>query len=117
MGQNQVILRHPKFTFPRANGRASGPVLTSRFLFVPDHNAVVPDAVVKDFVVISVTDGRHFATKKEEICIKQVNDQRPAVRKKKPKAGNGRDDGDDDGEGDDDERKTMLVVGEGIDNG
>ena len=46
MGQNQVILRHQKFTFPRvsgaserANGRASGPVLTSRFLFVPDHSA------------------------------------------------------------------------------
>ena len=25
----------------RANGRASGPVLTSRFLFVPDHSAAV----------------------------------------------------------------------------
>ena len=25
----------------RANGRASGPVLTSRFLFVPDHSAIV----------------------------------------------------------------------------
>ena len=47
MGQNQVILRHQKFTFPRvsgaserANGRASGPVLTSLFLFVPDHSDV-----------------------------------------------------------------------------
>ena len=38
MGQNQVILRHQKFTFPRANGRASGPVLTSLFLFNPDHS-------------------------------------------------------------------------------
>ena len=26
----------------RANGRASGPVLTSRFLFVPDHSAEQP---------------------------------------------------------------------------
>ena len=49
MGQNQVILRHQNFTFPRlsgaserANGRASGPVLTPLFLFVPDHSA--PDA-------------------------------------------------------------------------
>ena len=77
MGQNQVILRHQKFTFPRArkwakwaskrmselsggherseqsraservsgaseraNGRASGPVLTSLFLFVPDHSGL-----------------------------------------------------------------------------
>ena len=76
MGQNQVILRHQKFTFPRArewakwasertsersggrerieqsgaiervssasewaNGQASGPVLSSRFLFIPDHSA------------------------------------------------------------------------------
>ena len=39
MGQNQVILKHQKFTFPPANGRASGPVLTSLFLFVPDHSA------------------------------------------------------------------------------
>ena len=27
----------------RANGRASGPVLTSRFLFVPDHSALISD--------------------------------------------------------------------------
>ena len=54
MGQNQVILRHQKITFPsardwakwvsgaskRANGRASGPVLTSLFLFVLDHSAL-----------------------------------------------------------------------------
>ena len=26
----------------RANGRASGPVLSSLFLFVPDHSALVP---------------------------------------------------------------------------
>ena len=43
IGQNQVILRHQKYTFPRANGRASGPVLTSRFLFVPDHSAAGGD--------------------------------------------------------------------------
>ena len=78
MGQNQVILRHQKFTFPQAkewakwaskwtserkggckrseqygaservsgareqaNGWASGPVLTSLFVFVPDHSAFV----------------------------------------------------------------------------
>ena len=29
----------------RANGRASGPVLTSLFLFVPDHSARVVDVV------------------------------------------------------------------------
>ena len=47
MGQNRVILRRQKFTFPRvsgaserANGRASSPVLTSRLLFVPDHSAL-----------------------------------------------------------------------------
>ena len=43
MGQNQVILRHQKFTFPRAsgraNGRASGPVLQSVFLTVFDYSA------------------------------------------------------------------------------
>ena len=49
MRQNQVILRRQKFTFPRgsgaserANGRASGPVLTPLFLFVPDHSAPSP---------------------------------------------------------------------------
>ena len=26
----------------RANGRASGPVLTSRFLFIPDHSVLIP---------------------------------------------------------------------------
>ena len=47
MGQNQVILRHQKFTFPRvssaserASGRASGPVLQSVFLAVLDHSDV-----------------------------------------------------------------------------
>ena len=40
VGPNQINLRHQKFNFPRANGRASGPVLTSRFLFVPDHSGV-----------------------------------------------------------------------------
>ena len=47
MGQNQVILRHQKFTYPRvsgaseqANGRASGPVLQSVFLAVLDQSAV-----------------------------------------------------------------------------
>ena len=55
-GTNQVILRHQKFTFSRvsgaserANGRASGPVLTSRFLFVPDHSAVFIDPLRRDF--------------------------------------------------------------------
>ena len=45
MGQNQVILRHQIIHFStsegeseRANGRASGSVLTSLFLFVPDHS-------------------------------------------------------------------------------
>ena len=45
MGQKQVILRHRKFRVSgaseRANGRASGPLLTSLFLFVPDHSATV----------------------------------------------------------------------------
>ena len=47
MGQNQVILRRQKFTFPRvsgaserANGRASGLVLMSRFMAVLDHSAL-----------------------------------------------------------------------------
>ena len=31
----------------RANGRASGPVLTSRFFFVPDHSAMMPGSPVK----------------------------------------------------------------------
>ena len=31
----------------RANGRASGPVLTSLFLFVPDHSAVMGVGVVE----------------------------------------------------------------------
>ena len=37
----------------RANGRASGPVLTSRFLFVPDHSASrhLPSPVYGDVVV------------------------------------------------------------------
>ena len=35
----------------RANGRASGPVLTSRFLFVPDHSAAVATSQL----------GRHLA--------------------------------------------------------
>ena len=43
MGQSQVTLRHQKFTVPRArgraNGRASGPVLTSEFLAVLSHCA------------------------------------------------------------------------------
>ena len=65
---------------------------------------------VKDFVVISVTDGRHFASKKEEICISSVNDQRPELRKKTLFVG---DDQDDD---DDDEVKPAIIVGEGIEN-
>ena len=32
-------------TSKRANGRASGPELTSRFLFVPDHSAEAPRGV------------------------------------------------------------------------
>ena len=36
MGQNQVILRHRMIYFPMSEG-----VLTSRFLLVPDHSAVV----------------------------------------------------------------------------
>ena len=49
MGQNQVILRHQKFAFPRekvskvserANGRATGSLLTSLFLFFQDHSAM-----------------------------------------------------------------------------
>ena len=58
MGQNQVILRHGIIHFPtsegvskvseRASGRASGPVLTSQFLFVPDHSAAVGRAVGND---------------------------------------------------------------------
>ena len=46
MGQNQVILRHQKSTFPRANGRASGPVLTSLFLVDPDHSGGISFAGV-----------------------------------------------------------------------
>ena len=35
--------------------------------------------VTKDYAVITVTDGVHFVTKREEICIKSVNDQRPVA--------------------------------------
>ena len=51
MGQNQVILRHQKFTFPRVsgatervNGRVSGPVLTSRFISVLNHSGMARHA-------------------------------------------------------------------------
>ena len=40
----------------RANGRASGPVLTSRFLFVPDHSGVGDGVVEVDVVVVKVND-------------------------------------------------------------
>ena len=56
MGQNQVILRHEKLTFPRANGRASGPVLTSLFLFVPDHSVAEEKSEEVSFDVTSVFD-------------------------------------------------------------
>ena len=70
MGQNQVILRHQKFTFPQArewakwareltsercertSGQASGPVLTFLILFISDHSAYVS---VDDAVMARIT--------------------------------------------------------------
>ena len=47
----------------RANGRASGPVLTSRFLLVPDHSAAV---AVGDGAAVAVAIGEEIARKEAE---------------------------------------------------
>ena len=41
----------------RANGRASGPVLRSLFLFVPDHSAVAPDVAAAAHAAAAVKSG------------------------------------------------------------